>query len=167
MIFWKIRLKQSTSRKWKTMRVFGLNGVEVRWSWRVFPEDESGTSQVGNVLQEELETSKSQRDRKDRQRRNVVEGAQKESAYLALKYTSRYSFNLASNTHKNFILNLVDFGHLSPENSRTNDWSGDWEHANIHLKLIRQIVKAHDDVVSDRITADVHLENARWHAVTV
>ena len=82
MVFWKTRLKQSTSRKWKTMRVFGLNGVEVRLSWRVFPEDESGTSQAGNGLQEELETSKSQGDRKDRKRRKVVEGAQKEMSFL-------------------------------------------------------------------------------------
>ena len=142
MIFWKTRLKQSTSRKWKTTRVFGLNGVEVRWSWRVFPEYESDTSQAGNVLQEELETSKSQGNRKDRQRRNVFEGAQDCLSCFEV-YTSRYTFNLASNTHNYFILNLVDFGHLSPENSRKKDRPGDWEHANniIHLKLIRQNCK--------------------------
>ena len=95
MIFWKTSLKQSISWKLKTKRIIAVHGEEVRWSWRDFPKYKFDTSQSGNVLQEKIGNFKSRRDRKDRQRRKVVEGAQKEMSFL---HWHKYTFKLASNT---------------------------------------------------------------------
>ena len=103
-----------------------------------------------------LETSKKSRRRK--RETNKDESGWRSKKEMSFLHWHKYTLKLASNTNNYLVLNLVDSRRLSPENSREKDRPGDWEHASIHLKLIRQIVKAHDDVVSDRSTADVHLE---------
>ena len=103
-------------------------------------------------------------EKRDQQKWKVVEEAKKEMSCNCLHW-HQHIFKLASNTNNYLASNLVDSRRRTPENSREKDRHGDWEHASIHFKvdqswpkLTRLMVKAHDDVVSDRSTADVHLE---------
>ena len=124
-----------------------LQGFPLVWVWHL---------SIGECLTRIWELQKiEETEKRDQQRWKVVEGAKKKMSCL---HWHKYIFKLASNTINYLALNLVDSRRRTPENSRKKDRPGDWERANIHLKLTRLMVKTYNDVVSDHITADVHLE---------